>query len=117
MPTEDLALEPSVEENLYRLAQEALSNVVKHARATSVQVRLTCADAGAAGIHLEIADDGIGFDTGVRHPGHIGLKTMSERAVAIGGVLEVTSAPGRGTTVRAYLRGRTDDSARTAAAP
>ena len=102
-PTEELALEPSVEEHLYRLAQEALSNVVKHARATSVHVRLAGPGRETAGVELEISDDGIGFDTAVRHPGHLGLSTMSERAAALGGVLEVVSEPGRGTTVRASV--------------
>ena len=117
VPTEDLSLEPPVEENLYRLAQEALNNVVKHARARSVKVRVERPDAGSQGIQLEISDDGFGFDTGVKHPGHLGLRTMAERAKALGGVLEVTSAPGRGTTVRAYVPGRADDSAGNAAAP
>ncbi len=105
-PHEELVVDPSVEENLYRLAQEALSNVVKHARATSVVVRLACQDAGRAGLEVEVTDDGIGFDTALRRPGHLGLRTMSERVEALGGVLQVTSVPGRGTTVRASLPGR-----------
>ncbi|HUR17844.1 MAG TPA: PAS domain S-box protein [Acidimicrobiales bacterium] len=107
-PDEEFAVDPSVEENLYRLAQEALSNIVKHARATSVQVRLAWHGGELPGLELEVSDDGIGFDTSLRHPGHLGLRTMSERAEALGGFLEVTSVPGRGTTVRASLPGRTD---------
>jgi signal transduction histidine kinase len=94
-----------------------MSNVVKHARATSIQVRLACPGGGTSGIELEITDDGIGFDTSVGHPGHLGLRTMSERAVAIGGALEVTSEPGGGTTVRASVPGRPASSAGAAAAP
>ena len=117
VPAEEVPLQPSVEENLYRLAQEALINVVKHAGATSVRVGLARTGSGTGGIRLEISDDGIGFDTGLRHPGHIGLRTMAERAEALGGVLEVTSAPGRGTTVRASVPGTADHSPHPAAHP
>ena len=104
--SEELSLEPVVEENLYRLAQEALSNVVKHSGASSVQIRLDLSGGSVQDIQLEIVDDGIGFDTGASHPGHLGLKTMSERAQGLGGTLDVRSAPGHGTTVRAFLPGR-----------
>lgn len=107
-PAEELVVDPSVEQNLYRLAQEALSNVVKHARATSVQVRLACHGAEIPGLELEVSDDGIGFDTSLTHPGHLGLKTMAERAEALGGILEVTSVRGKGTTVRASLPGNAE---------
>jgi PAS domain S-box-containing protein len=113
-PEEELSLEPSVEENLYRLAQEALSNVVKHARATSVHVRIDCRGAGTSGIEMEISDDGIGFDTSLRHPGHLGLRTMSERAETLGAALEVISAPGRGTAVRVALPRKAPEGPRAA---
>jgi PAS domain S-box-containing protein len=101
-PSEGPALPPAVEENLYRLAQEALTNVVKHAMARKVEVRLAVAEAGDA-LELQVADDGIGFDTTVRHPGHLGLGTMAERVGGLGGRLEVMSAPGQGTTVTAWV--------------
>ncbi|HEX2047840.1 MAG TPA: PAS domain S-box protein [Acidimicrobiales bacterium] len=96
-PADRVPLPPDVEENLYGLAREALSNVVKHARASTVRIRL---DIAPDRLELEIADDGVGFDTGASRPGHLGLKTMSERAAGIDGRLDVVSAPGGGTAVR-----------------
>ena len=99
-PEERVPLASDVEENLYRLAREALSNVVKHATASTVRVRLGPSGTGEGGVVLEISDDGAGFDTGGSFPGHLGLRTMAERAAHIGGRLDVVSAPGAGTTVR-----------------
>ncbi len=96
-PSERVSLESDVEENLYRLAREALSNVVKHARARTVRVGV---ETGSDHVTLEIADDGVGFDTGASRPGHLGLRTMAERAANVGGDIEVTSVRGQGTTVR-----------------
>jgi signal transduction histidine kinase len=58
---------------------------------------------GAADIVLEVADDGVGFDTNGSYPGHLGLRSMQERAAAAGGSFEVDSAPGRGTRIRAKI--------------
>ncbi len=80
----------------YRIAQEALHNVVKHAAATHVAVRLTHTDDC---IELEITDDGVGFDTDQAFPGHLGLKSMRERSLSLGGTFKVKSAPGAGTTL------------------
>jgi signal transduction histidine kinase len=52
---------------------------------------------------LEIRDDGLGFDAGADFPGHLGLRSMRERAARLGGTLEVSSSPGLGTTVRARI--------------
>jgi len=87
-------------EALYRIAQEALHNVVKHAQATEVAVRLT---SNAGSTVLEIGDNGIGFDTSQRFPGHMGLVSFSERAGGIGARVELESEPGKGTTVRLAL--------------
>lgn len=84
------------EEALYRIAQEALHNTVKHARATWVNLTLT-RDAG--GIHVLIVDNGRGFDTSGNFPGHLGLHTMRERAERLGGTYTLTSAPGKGTRI------------------
>ena len=91
-----------MEEHLYRLAQEALHNVVKHAGADRVRVRLEALEREGV-LVLELTDDGVGFDTARAHPGHLGLRTMEERARAIGGRLEIQSAPGAGTTVRVVV--------------
>jgi signal transduction histidine kinase len=83
-------------EAVYRVIQEALHNVVKHARATHVTVRLAC---DGIAISLEVADDGAGFDPGGDFPGHLGLRSMRERATRLGGTLTIESAPGQGSRV------------------
>jgi signal transduction histidine kinase len=88
---------PEVEEGLYRIAQEALNNVLKHANAASITVRLRH-DQGS--VALEITDDGTGFDPrAVREHSGLGLSAMEERAAEMGGKLVVTSSPGEGTRV------------------
>src|SRR5262249_19186593 len=86
---------------LYRCAQEALHNVVKHACARSVQVRLIVGEPGI--LSVEIEDDGVGFDPAEIPAGHLGVRTMGDRVEQIGGTLEVCSAPGSGTTVRVHV--------------
>jgi signal transduction histidine kinase len=97
--------EPSIsleeKEVFYRVGQEALHNIVKHARATLVHLMLT-ADNDA--VVLEVRDNGAGFDTTQNFPGHIGMISMSERARAVGAVWQVESMPGAGTTVRLTQR-------------
>ena len=88
-----------------RIAQEALSNAGRHAAARHVVISLTERD--GAGV-LEVADDGTGFDIHLREvdhvrDGHFGLAGLRERAEALGGHLEIESAPGQGTTIRARL--------------
>lgn len=87
---------------LYRVAQEALQNVEKHARAKSVRVGLTAELPGQ--YQLEIVDDGVGLDVhALDKPASLGLLGMEERAREIGGSLEVRNAEGGGTLVRARL--------------
>lgn len=91
-------LPPGTEQEILRVAQEAIHNVKKHAAASHLFVQL---EYGPAAIALEVRDDGKGFAGGTDSPaGHYGLTGMRERAAAIGGTLEVTSEPGAGTTVR-----------------
>jgi PAS domain S-box-containing protein len=89
---------PAMEENLYRIAEQALNNTLKHAAATTVTARLR----GENGrLSLEVIDNGCGFDPqAVKDSGGQGLVSMRERAARIGGVLTVLSTPGQGTTVR-----------------
>jgi signal transduction histidine kinase len=86
---------------IYRIAQEALQNVTKHARAAHVQLRLSVAPGAVV---LEISDDGIGFDpaTTAKRAGPVGygLPGMQQRAELLGGQLTADSAPGRGTVLR-----------------
>ncbi|HET7035177.1 MAG TPA: GAF domain-containing sensor histidine kinase, partial [Thermomicrobiaceae bacterium] len=89
------ALPPEVQLACYRIAQEALNNVVKHAEASSVGLDLSAAPAGQ--VRLRVRDDGRGFDPDETAPGHFGMQTMRERAAAIGAALTVASQPGGGT--------------------
>ena len=81
---------------LYRIAQEALNNVVRHARASRATVELHC---GTEYARLRISDDGRGFDPVTVRSGHLGLDIMRERAQAIGAELCIESQPGQGTHV------------------
>jgi PAS domain S-box-containing protein len=97
----DLCEEPPLsfeaKEAFYRIAQEALHNVAKHAQASRVDIQL-CRRQGE--IVLELADDGVGFDPQAEYSGHMGLNSMRERAAQIGGTLEVESQAGQGSVVR-----------------
>ncbi|MBS1794426.1 MAG: PAS domain-containing protein [Acidobacteria bacterium] len=97
-----LRFAPEVEANLYRIVQEALNNVLKHARAKEAEVIL---EKRGGTIVLIVADDGVGFEpetAGLSNRG-IGLTGMKERAALIGGELEIETAPGQGTTVYARI--------------
>lgn len=89
---------PAVEDQFYRISQEALNNVLKHAQAENVTVYLRDHN-GTMG--LEIVDDGLGFDLAeAENSGGMGLQTMRERAAKIGGRLSINTAPGQGTSVK-----------------
>jgi signal transduction histidine kinase len=90
-----------VESTVYRLVQEALTNAVKHAGATRVDVAI---DDGSGPIDIEVRDDGTGFDPEQVGAG-FGLLGMRERVGIVNGTLEVRSELGRGTTVRARIPG------------
>ena len=87
---------------IYRIAQEALMNVRKHARATTVRVELLGLGDGCL---VRIADDGVGYNPGEveGHPGHLGLVLIRERAQLAGGWCRLESAPGAGTTVEFWV--------------
>jgi PAS domain S-box-containing protein len=90
------ALSFEAKEALYRISQEALNNVAKHAQARRVELRLVAEDDG---ITLEVQDDGVGFDPQREYPGHMGLHSMRERVGKLGGMLQIASSPGEGTRV------------------
>jgi signal transduction histidine kinase len=99
----DIALEidggacrASIATDVFRIAQEALSNALRHAGADHIAVRLRCA---GGGVELIVADDGTGFDPDAVRSRRLGLTTMAERARAIGATLRIDSAAGAGTTV------------------
>ncbi len=97
-PSVSLDGEPALA--LYRIVQEALTNVHKYAQARNASVRLRRVPGR---IELAVEDDGIGFDADSVGCGHHGLAGMRHRMLAIGGLLEVRSAPGAGTSIRASL--------------
>lgn len=99
-PEHSLGLDPAVEEHLYRIALEALNNIVRHAGATRVEVELQ--HTGAV-LVLRVRDDGSGFDPEMARPGHLGLSTMRERAEVIGATFASESGPGRGCEVAVVL--------------
>jgi signal transduction histidine kinase len=90
-------LPPEREQELYRLVQEALNNVLKHAHAGRVSVRLGAASGVAT---LEVADDGIGFEPSLAGVEGFGLRGMRERVERLGGTLRIDSSPGAGTRLR-----------------
>ncbi len=102
--TAQLCSEPdcdfAVKEALYRIALESIHNAVKHARASEIVLVLSENDDG---VMVEVRDNGKGFDPGAIYPGHLGLKSMRERALALKGHLSIDSAPEQGATVRARL--------------
>jgi NarL family two-component system sensor histidine kinase LiaS len=89
---------PAVEQALFRVAQEALANISRHAEAERVQIALACSEGSLV---LEIADDGRGFDPALVHDKGLGLRSMRERMEALDGELTVESTPGTGTRLMA----------------
>jgi signal transduction histidine kinase len=88
-----------VEQGVYRIAQETLENVVRHAAPSTIGVELR---EGSDGLALRIEDDGEGMDARVLEEagdGRLGIRGMQERAAWIGGKLEITSAAGSGTSI------------------
>jgi len=90
-------LSPALEAGLYRVVQEAMTNVVRHAHATRVDI---LAERDGDRVLVMVEDDGVGFDPeAIRSSEHLGLLGLRERAEALGGTLTLESAPGAGTTV------------------
>jgi len=89
-------LDPRVQAAAFRVAQEALHNALRHSGASEVSMTLSRA---RGRVVLEVSDDGTGFDPELASGG-LGLASMRERAAAVGGVLRVSSAPGKGTRIR-----------------
>jgi signal transduction histidine kinase len=98
-------LDPLIETACFRVAQEALTNVVRHARARAVAVEMRKQDGG---LHLFVRDDGVGFDVAALREqavlgASLGLLSMEERATLSEGGLECLSAPGHGTEIHAWF--------------
>jgi two-component system NarL family sensor kinase len=93
-------LSANIEAELYHIAQEALTNIVKHAHADHAVITLDLEDPNRAYLHIE--DAGIGFKLAQAKslPGHLGLTSMQERVQALGGTLVIDSQPGKGTRLK-----------------
>jgi signal transduction histidine kinase len=106
----DVAVASETASNLYRIVQEALHNIYKHAHATNVSVLL---DAHDGTLTVCIEDDGCGFTTGdspdVAHTHNLGLISMRERTKLIGGEVDIDSAPGQGTSISVHVPLGTSD--------
>ncbi len=96
-PTPIPRLDDETEIAVYRIAQEALGNALRHADARSIDLLLRSAENT---LLLEVRDDGRGFDRTARRTDSLGLASMEERALALGGRLQIVSSPGKGTCVR-----------------
>jgi signal transduction histidine kinase len=93
-----LALE--AETATFRVVQESLTNVARHAGVSHAEVDVRIADRR---VYLSVADRGCGFDAGASHSGRAGLTGMNERVTLLGGTLRVSSTPGEGTTITAQI--------------
>lgn len=108
-PSDLPRLPPALETALFRISQEAVNNIVRHADASQVRLilRADCSCTPVCKVTLLVEDDGIGFDSQHTEParlgGHFGLFGMQERAVALGGTARITSAIGKGTRVEVDL--------------
>lgn len=99
-PTVEPKLTLEVKQNLYRVAQEALHNIVKHARASQVTILL---EQRNGYVHLQIHDDGKGFNPDQSFPGHLGVLSMKERVNKMAGTLYIDSHHQQGTTIDVRL--------------
>ena len=103
LPDREMCLAPNIEQSIYRIIQEAVENVVQHANANKLTIRLQALDKD---LEVLIQDDGIGFDaTQTRSEGHYGLAGMRERAQVGGGQLELSSRPNNGTSITCIFKG------------
>jgi NarL family two-component system sensor histidine kinase LiaS len=93
---EQIRLPSGIEDHLFRIVQEALSNALRHSRASKLEVRLQ--QLGDT-IRLGIRDNGAGFELDDKKQTSYGLQTMRERVIEIGGSLNIITAPGKGTRI------------------
>jgi two-component system, NarL family, sensor histidine kinase LiaS len=91
---EDIPLDKGVEDHLFRILQESISNTLRHAKATKLEVLLVKRDQL---VILRVSDDGVGFNVDQVKAGSYGLQNMHERALEIGGTLQIVSVPNQGT--------------------
>ena len=103
LPEQELALEETQAVALFRMFQEMLSNVQRHAQAEQVRAALAF-EQGGQSLSLMVADDGVGFDAASHDPGSShGIRRLAVRAAFLGGSLHLASAPGQGASVRVTM--------------
>jgi PAS domain S-box-containing protein len=95
------AVSLAVKEAFYRITQESLQNVARHAHASRIELTLRRSNEM---LILDVKDNGQGFDVGAEHPGHLGLRSMRERIEHVGGEFHIESARGQGTQLRVQVR-------------
>jgi signal transduction histidine kinase len=97
----DKRFKPEIETAIYRIVQEALTNVARHAGTNSVEVMIKLEEQM---ITVEISDQGQGFElSSVDSTSHMGLNSMRERAYVVGGLMDIQTAPGKGTRVQVVI--------------
>ncbi|MBJ6360202.1 sensor histidine kinase [Paenibacillus sp. GCM10012307] len=101
-----ITLMPDAEDHLFRIFQESLSNTLRHAKATAMEIRLF---RYGKQIHLTLRDNGVGFDLEAKKQTSYGLLTMEERVHEMGGTMKLQSAPGEGTTIEIWIPALTDE--------
>lgn len=101
-----ISLITDAEDHLFRIVQEALSNTLRHAKATAMEIRLV---RYGKQIHLTLRDNGVGFDLESKKQTSYGLLTMEERVHEMGGTMKLQSAPGEGTTIEIWIPALTDE--------
>jgi signal transduction histidine kinase len=103
LPDQEMCLAPNIEQSIYRIIQEAVENVVHHANANKLTIRLRVLEKD---LEVLVQDDGIGFDaTQTKVEGHYGLSGMRERAQVAGGQLDLNSQPNNGTSITVTFKG------------
>jgi signal transduction histidine kinase len=97
---EDIQLDDACATALFRIVQESLTNVVRHAHASKVDISL---GRNEANYLLEVKDNGQGFEPAIRKEKSFGLLGIRERALALGGEVDISSVPGQGTSIRVSI--------------
>lgn len=97
---ETILLPPNAEDHLFRIAQEALSNTLRHSKADSMDIKLIRV---GSQVHMSVQDSGIGFDLEAKKQTSYGLLTMEERINELGGSLQMISKPGEGTVIHIWV--------------
>ncbi|MGG1639290.1 two-component sensor histidine kinase [Paenibacillus sp. FSL A5-0031] len=95
-----ILLPPNAEDHLFRIAQEALSNTLRHSKAESMDIKLL---QFGNQVHMSLKDSGVGFDLEAKKQTSYGLLTMEERVIEIGGSLQMISRPGEGTVIEIWV--------------